>query len=383
MASLLFTPLALGQTTVKNRFCFPSVGLLQDADPVTGCPTAARTAHYAGIARGGAGLIVVGITSVQQDARLRPGQFGLWDDAPIGGFRRMTQAIHRHGAVTVVQLHHAGARVQPAVCRDRVAPSALPAFGARAMTLDEIYRLREDFIAAAVRAQKAGFDGVELHAAHGYLLSLFASPLYNHRRDAYGGTPENRVRLQAEIIQGIHAACGGAFIVSSRIGGNEPGFAQGVEIARLLEAAGADSLSAVSYTHLWAALSMLPHDASGIWMPKPKKLRADSAKMALGMPKVKATRAGEMALGKMYFSMMTEFLVPTARALSTYSFSRTEMTLAYSSRAKPGQPMTPMTNTSVPTDGLSTDTSTMFRHMEGMDWNISAKRMMTTSAAPR
>ncbi len=243
MAQLLFTPLQLGQKMIKNRFCFPSVGLLQDADPITGCPTESRTKHYAQIAQGGAGLIVVGITSIQRDARLRPGEFGLWDDGPIGGFQRMTDAIHHHGAAALVQLHHAGVRVMPAVCRDRVAPSALPAFGARAMTLDEIYRLREDFIAAAVRAQKAGFDGVELHAAHGYLLSLFASPLYNHRRDAYGGTPENRVRLQTEIIQGIHAACGGAFIVSSRIGGNEPGFAQGVEIARMLEAAGADSLS--------------------------------------------------------------------------------------------------------------------------------------------
>lgn len=259
MNSLLFQPLKIGGSSIKNRFCFPSVGLLKDGDPHTGAPTEGRIAHYERIAAGGPGLVVVGITAVQKQTRLRPGEFGLWDDIPLPGFRRMTQAIHSHGAVAVVQLHHAGARVQPAVCSERVSPSPIQAFGARAMTLNEVHQLRNDFIAAAMRAQKAGFDGIELHAAHGYLLSLFASPRYNHRQDEYGGSLENRVRLQTEIIKGIRAACGKNFIVASRIGGNEPGYQEGVAIARCLEQAGADYIS-VSFglddhydlgTHYW------------------------------------------------------------------------------------------------------------------------------------
>ena len=243
MESTLFTPLKIGVRTVKNRFCFPSVGLMQDGDPETGSPTDARTAHYERIAAGGPGFIVVGITAVQKNARLRRGEFGLWDDAPIEGFARLTSAIHRHGAVTVVQLHHAGARVQPEVCSERVSPSDIPEFGARAMTTEEVRRLRDDFIAAAERAARAGFDGIELHAAHGYLLSLFASPRHNRRADEYGGSLENRVRLQTEIISGIRAVCGGGFIIGSRIGGNEPTYAEGAAIARLLEQAGADYIS--------------------------------------------------------------------------------------------------------------------------------------------
>lgn len=243
MFDSLFTPFVINHKTIKNRICFPSVGLMQDGDADTGAPTAGRIAHYERIAAGGPGLVVVGITAIQKNARLRPGEFGLWSEASVEAFRRLADVIHRHGATAVVQLHHAGARVQPSVFDERVAPSEIARFGARAMTFSEIQRLREDFIQAAVRAQKAGFDGVELHAAHGYLLSLFVSPRYNQRQDEYGGGIEGRVRLQAEILQGIHAACGPNFIAACRIGGNEPGYEEGVAIAKRLEAAGADYIS--------------------------------------------------------------------------------------------------------------------------------------------
>ena len=243
MYDALFSPLQIGNHTVRNRFCFPSVGLPFDADPRTGGPLENRLQQYEAVAAGGTGLIVVGITAVQKNARLRTGEFGLWTDRQIDLFRPLTEAIHRHGALTTVQLHHAGARVMPEVCRERVAPSPIPGYGARAMTLAEVQRLRDDFIAAARRAQLAGFDGIELHAAHGYLLSLFASPRYNHRADRYGGSLENRVRLQTEILQGARQVCGPDFILASRIGGNEPTYAEGVQIAKLLEQAGADYIS--------------------------------------------------------------------------------------------------------------------------------------------
>lgn len=243
MDKLLFQPLKINGKFIKNRICFPSVGLLKDGDPYTGSPTLGRIVHYEQIAAGGPGLVVVGITAVQKHARLRLGEFGLWENGSIPGFRRMVEAIHSHGAMATVQLHHAGARVHPTVYSEKVAPSPIPAFGAREMTLAEIHQLREDFIVAAARAQRAGFDGVELHAAHGYLLSLFASPRYNHRQDEYGGSLENRVRLQTEIIQGIHKVCGAGFIAASRIGGNEPSYQEGVSIAQHLEQAGANYIS--------------------------------------------------------------------------------------------------------------------------------------------
>lgn len=243
MYDALFSPLQIGQRTMKNRFCFPSVGLPYDADPATGGPLPNRLSQYEAIAAGGTGLVVVGITSVQKSARLRTGEFGLWNDGQVNLFRPLTEAIHRHGALATVQLHHAGARVAPDISACRVAPSPIPEYGCRAMTQEEICHLRDDFIAAARRAQLAGFDGIELHAAHGYLLSLFASPLYNHRTDLYGGSLENRLRLQTEILQGARQVCGPNFLLASRIGGNEPTYAEGVAAAKLLEAAGADYIS--------------------------------------------------------------------------------------------------------------------------------------------
>lgn len=242
MESNLFSPIQIKTKHIKNRFCFPSVGLSIDADP-NGILSDAKHDLYIKIAQGGVGLIVVGYTAVQRNGRHRPEQAGLWSDDQIPSFRKLTDNLHACGATIFVQLHHAGSRVRDSVSMDKVSPSEIPGLPVRAMTVNEIHQLRDDFIAAALRAKKAGFDGVELHAAHGYLLSLFASPLYNHRTDEYGGSPENRVRLQSEIIHGVHRVCGEDFIIGSRIGGNEPTYAEGIAIARILENAGTDYLS--------------------------------------------------------------------------------------------------------------------------------------------
>lgn len=242
MYKRLFSPIQICNSVIKNRFSFPPVGLAIDADE-NGIPDIRKHNLYRKIAQGGAGLITVGYTAVQKDGRHRLEQAGLWSDDQIPAFRRLTDDLHCCGATVFIQLHHAATRTQDSVSTDKVAPSEIPGLPVRAMTLQEIHHLRDDFIRAAVRAQKAGFDGIELHAAHGYLLSLFASPLYNHRTDEYGGSLENRIRLQSEIIQGIHQACGNDFIIGSRIGGNEPTFEDGIAIAKLLEQAGADYLS--------------------------------------------------------------------------------------------------------------------------------------------
>lgn len=242
MYQYLFSPIQIGKKTIKNRFCFPPVGLAIDGDE-NGILDKRKHGLYQKIAQGGAGLITVGYTAVRKDGRHRPEQAGLWCDDQIPTFRRLANDLHTCDATVFIQLHHAATRTQDSISTDKVAPSTIPGLPVRAMTTQEVHQLRDDFIQAAVRAQKAGFDGVELHAAHGYLLSLFASPLYNHRTDEYGSSLENRIRLQAEIIQGVHQVCGRDFIIGSRIGGNEPTFEEGIAIAKLLEQAGADYLS--------------------------------------------------------------------------------------------------------------------------------------------
>lgn len=243
MFERLFQSITIRNKTIKNRFCCPPYGMDIDAEPDTGIVAERKIRFYEEIARGGTGLIIMGYTAVQKDGRARVCQPGLWDDSQIEPFRGLADRLHKYGAVVIPQLHHGGAKVPTDVCPDIVSPSPIESHGSRAMTLEEVHQLRDDFISAAVRAKKAGLDGVELHAAHCYLLSQFSSPLYNHREDPYGGSLENRMRLQTEIIRGIRAACSDDFIVGARIGGNDPGYEEGIEKARLLEAAGADYLS--------------------------------------------------------------------------------------------------------------------------------------------
>lgn len=242
MYSHLLQPITIRNKTIKNRVCFPPVGLAIDGNE-DGSLDKRKHRLYLEIAQGGAGLITVGYTAVQENGRHRPEQAGLWCNEQIPSFQSLTNDLHKNGTTVFVQLHHAAVRTMDSISLDKVAPSKIEGFPVREITTEEIHQLRNDFIAAAVRAKKAGFDGVELHAAHGYMLSLFASPMYNHRTDNYGGSLENRIRIQTEIICGIHEACGPDFIVGSRIGGNEPTYTEGVQIAMLLEREGADYLS--------------------------------------------------------------------------------------------------------------------------------------------
>jgi len=158
-------------------------------------------------AKGGFGLTMTCAAHVQRQGQGFPGQLGVWDDRHIAGLSRLAAAIKREGSVASVQLHHAGSRAPAGLIGETPhAPSDDAEAGARGLTTSEVERLRDDFIAAAKRAEKAGFDGVELHGAHGYILCAFISPGTNRREDKYGGSPENRARLLHEIIAGVRAA---------------------------------------------------------------------------------------------------------------------------------------------------------------------------------
>ena len=155
-------------------------------------------------ATGGFGLVMTCAAHVQAVGQGFPGQLGVFSDDHLPGLTRLADAIRREGAVSAIQLHHAGIRSPAALIGEAPrGPSEDAETGARALTGGEVEGLVEDFIVAAVRAQTAGFDGVELHGAHGYILCAFLSPETNRRNDRWGGTLENRTRILREIIAGV------------------------------------------------------------------------------------------------------------------------------------------------------------------------------------
>jgi 2,4-dienoyl-CoA reductase-like NADH-dependent reductase (Old Yellow Enzyme family) len=169
-------------------------------------------------AEGGFGLVMTCAAHVQRIGQGFPGQLGVFGDEHLEGLTRLAAAIRRHGAASAVQLHHAGIRSpKELIGQAPVGPSDDAETGARALTAAEVEQLTEDFIAAAVRAEKAGFDGVEVHGAHGYILCAFLSPETNRRTDRWGGGIENRSRIVRDIIAGIRARCRSNFQLGLRL----------------------------------------------------------------------------------------------------------------------------------------------------------------------
>jgi NADPH2 dehydrogenase len=244
----LFSEIEIRKVKIKNRIVLPPMVCFGYGGE-DGKVYAKNLRHYEARAKGGAGLIIIEATCVSRNGRLSPAQLGLWSDDHVEGFSRLAALCHRHEAAVLVQIHHAGLALGPGVNAEALAPSEFHGrsmFGhelsARAITVSEIKAIEDDFVAAALRAQKAGLDGIELHGAHGYLISQFLSPLVNKRTDAYGGSLIKRTRLVREIIAGIRKAAGEEFIIGCRMGCNEPDLESSTEIARQIEKAGADLL---------------------------------------------------------------------------------------------------------------------------------------------
>lgn len=169
-------------------------------------------------AEGGFGLTMTCAAHVQARGQGFAGQLGIFDEIHLDGLTRLARDLEATGTVSYVQLHHAGSRSPAALIGETpVAPSDDPESGARALTTGEVEEVVEAFVAAAQRAQRAGFDGVELHGAHGYLLCAFLSPETNRRTDRYGGSPENRRRILVEILEGIRSRCGDDLAVAVRL----------------------------------------------------------------------------------------------------------------------------------------------------------------------
>ena len=169
-------------------------------------------------AEGGFGCTMTCAAHVQAIGKGFPGQLGIFSDDHLPRLRQLANKINSCNSVSIVQLHHAGNRSpKDVIGTDPVCPSDDPKSGARALSTAEVEQLTEDFIAAAQRAEAAGFDGVELHGAHGYLLCQFLSPETNQRTDQYGGPLANRARIVFAILEGIRARCSPTFTVGIRL----------------------------------------------------------------------------------------------------------------------------------------------------------------------
>ncbi len=213
----LFDPLPLARgPALRNRFVLAPLTNTQSHDDGTLSEEEFRWLTMR--AAGGFALTMTCASHVQAVGRGFPGQLGIFSEAHVPGLARLASEIKRHGSVAVVQLHHAGMRAPRDLNgAEPVCPSDDAETGARALTRTEVEQLRDDFIAAAVRAERAGFDGVEVHGAHGYVVCQFLSAEYNRRTDDYGGPLENRARLLMEIVAGIRARCRPDFTVGVRL----------------------------------------------------------------------------------------------------------------------------------------------------------------------
>lgn len=169
-------------------------------------------------AKGGFGLTMTCAAHVQAHGKGFPGQLGVFDDRHLNGLSRLADGIREHGSLAIAQLHHAGMRSpRELIGGAPVCPSDNKKTGARGLARSEVLALIEDFVAAAVRCEKAGFDGVEIHGAHGYIICQFLSPVINRRRDEFGGSLANRARLLEAIIDGVRENCGPDFSIGVRL----------------------------------------------------------------------------------------------------------------------------------------------------------------------
>jgi 2,4-dienoyl-CoA reductase-like NADH-dependent reductase (Old Yellow Enzyme family) len=201
---------------MKNRFMLSPLTNLQSHEDGT---LSEEEFHWLTLrARGGFGLTMTCAAHVQEVGKGFPGQLGIWSDRHLEGLGRLSTEIRRHGSLAFVQIHHAGMR-SPAdlIGGTPVCPSDNEKTGARALSLAETEQLASDFVAAAGRAQTAGFDGVEVHGAHGYIIGQYLSGNINHRTDAYGGSLEGRCRLLFEIVRGIRQICRPDFTIGVRL----------------------------------------------------------------------------------------------------------------------------------------------------------------------
>ena len=244
---LLQEPILIGKLTVENRLVMPP---MQTNKTERGHVTEELVDYYRDRAvRSRPGIIITEHSCISESGRAAEGQLSLAADELIEEHRRLTDAIREGGSKSFVQLNHAGSNgIGDAVSASAVSiPVKKLTKRPRALAQEEIRQIEEQFAAAALRAVRAGYDGVEIHCAHAYLLNQFYSPMTNKREDDYGGSLENRLRITLEVVDRVRQAIGGEIPLAVRLGGADylPGGSKeedAREAGKLLEAAGVDLL---------------------------------------------------------------------------------------------------------------------------------------------
>jgi 2,4-dienoyl-CoA reductase-like NADH-dependent reductase (Old Yellow Enzyme family) len=292
MSGTLFDAVAIGSLTLPNRLVRSATweGMCEE----DGRPKPQLAELYRDLVRGGVGLIISGYTFVRADGKQLPGKMGIHTDELLPALTELTGAVHEAGGRIFCQLVHAGAQASAKVIGQApLAPSAVQApnypEAPRELSIAEIGELVSAFAESAGRAQAAGFDGVQLHGAHGYLINQFLSPLMNRRDDAYGGSLANRMRFLEEVCTAVRRQVGPDYPVAIKLtatdhleGGFE--FAEAMQVAQRLEELGIDAIEISSGT---AASGKETPVRQGIDRPEQEAynaLYARRLKAAVGVP---------------------------------------------------------------------------------------------------
>jgi 2,4-dienoyl-CoA reductase-like NADH-dependent reductase (Old Yellow Enzyme family)/thioredoxin reductase len=318
MLSKLFEPAQIGKMNLRNRIVMPPMVVnFANSD---GSVSEGTKAYYAERAKGGVGLIIVEATAVARSGRSSPLQLSLYKDDFISGFMGLVDEIHRYGAKVALQLVHCG-RQGPSkfIGQQPIAPSAIPYAGGempRELRIDEIPGLIEDFAQAAARAKKAGFDAVEIHGAHGYLVGEFLSARVNKRSDKYGGNLAGRAAFATEMVARMKADLGNDFPILFRISADEylpEGLIlnEACVIAWMLQEAGVNCIDVSAGTH--ESLDMFVQPAS--FSPGCLVHLADAIKKVVNIPVITVGRIGDPLLAESILLQRKADLVAMGRAL--------------------------------------------------------------------
>jgi 2,4-dienoyl-CoA reductase-like NADH-dependent reductase (Old Yellow Enzyme family) len=290
----LFTPLTIRSVALKNRIV---VSPMQQYSSVDGFATDWHLVHLGSRAVGGAGLIITESASVNELARSTHNDIGMWKDAHVEKWQQINAFIHEQGAKTALQLGHFGSKASRSHPNDgfnyleldkggwqTVSSSAVAPFAGmsvpKALTIEEIAQIKMDFKNAALRSVEAGFDIIELHFAHGYLVHQFLSKLINQRTDKYGGSFENRTRLALEIVEVIRQVIPNEMPLFVRISAvdyveeeNAWTIQDSIEFSKLLKLAGVDLITASAGGFSWVDKSKL---SEGYQAPFAKAIKTQS-----------------------------------------------------------------------------------------------------------
>lgn len=256
-ATKLFETTSIKKLMLKNRFVRSATN--EGMAGENGAPTQQLINHLKDLADGGVGLIISGFSYVSKNGKGRTKLLGIHSDVLIREHKKLTDIVHNNGSKIIMQLAHAG-------CRSKIYRNGEEPFGpstmsfskgisCREITLEEIPFVIDNFVKAATRAKNSGFDGIQLHGAHGFLINQFLSPFYNKRTDEYGGTIENRARFILEILTGIRAQLGDTFPIFIKMNSDdflEGGFKKDemIQVASMLEKEGIDAIEISGGTNL-------------------------------------------------------------------------------------------------------------------------------------